>query len=148
MWKFAEDYEKHAHRMDKKNMLKSFKWIVNNDPKGYFLFTSRSRIGAMASDRDSVVEMKIQEVDGGKSLFFLCQSVERDDFPELDDCVRMKYYKAQMFTQEGPDMRVTTFENVDLRGYFPSSLMNMIMSTYTVDSLRGFYEVIKEIEKE
>ena len=43
---------------------------------------------------------------------------------------------------------MTQFENMDLRGYFPASLMNMIISQYTVDSLQGFYEVLQEIEKE
>ena len=75
-------------------MIKSFKYIKNNDPEGYFLFHTRSKVGAMASDRESVVEMKIQELDAGKQLFFVCQSVEHDDYPHADDAVRMMYYKS------------------------------------------------------
>ena len=75
-------------------MIKSFKYIKNNDPEGYFLFHTRSKVGAMASDRESVVEMKMQDIDDGKSLFFVCQSVEHDDYPHAEDAVRMMYYKA------------------------------------------------------
>jgi len=59
MKKFAYGYEKWSARVDKKNMLKSFKYIKNNDPEGYFLFHTRSKVGAMASDRESLVEMKM-----------------------------------------------------------------------------------------
>ena len=148
MRQFAFNYEKYAHQIDKKSMMKSFKYIVNNDPEGYFLFHTRSKVGAMASDRTSLVEMRIQDVEAGKSLFLGCQSVDRDDYPHEDDAVRMMYYKTQIYTQEGPDLKLTQFESVDLRGYFPASLMNMIISQYTVDSLTGFYEVLSEIKNE
>ena len=148
MRKFAKNYEKYSARIDKKNMVNWFKWVVNNDPEDYYLFHSSSKVGAMASNREIVAEMRIQDVDDGKSLFFVCQSVERDDIPEHDGAVRMMYYKSIMYTQEGPDMRIVQFENMDLRGYFPSSMMNMIISQYTADSLKGFYEVLQEIEKE
>lgn len=148
MRKFAKDYEKYSARVDKKNMVRWFKWVVNNDPEGYSVFHSRSKVGAMASDREIVAEMRVQEVDGGNSLFFLCQSVDRDDIPEHDGAVRMMYYKSNMDTQEGADVRIVQFESMDLRGYFPASMMNMIISQYTADSLRGFYEVLQEIEKE
>jgi len=145
LWKFAYGYEKWSGRMDKKQMLKSFKYIINNDPDGYFLMHTRSKVGAMASDRESLVEMNLQNLDGGKSVFLVCQSVERDDIPHADDAVRMMYYKSIVWTQEGPDARMTQFENMDLRGYFPASLMNMIISQYTVDSINGMYEVLQEI---
>lgn len=112
------------------------------------MFHSRSKVGAMASDREIVAEMRVQEIDDGNSLFFVSQSVDRDDSPEHDDAVRMMYYRSNMDTQEGPDLRIVQFENMDLRGYFPSSMMNMIISQYTADSLKGFYEVLQEIEKE
>ena len=40
----------------------------------------------------------------------------------------MMYYKSDMYTQEGNDIRLVQFENMDMRGYFPSSMMNMIIS--------------------
>ena len=139
--KFCRDYEKYSARVDKKNLMKSFTYIKNNDPEDHFLFHTRSKISAMATDRESVVEMDLKDLDDG-SLFQLCQSVEHDDFPHVDDAVRMMYYKSMVWTQDGPDVRFTQFENMDLRGYFPASLMNMIISQYTVDSIQGFYEVL------
>jgi len=125
-----------------------FKYVVQNDPEGHFVFHTRYKIGAMAADRESLCDMVLQEIDDGKSLFFVCQSVERDDIPHNPDCVRMMYYKSMMMTQEGPDMRITQFENMDMRGYFPTSLMNMIISQNTSDMLKGFQEVLLEIEQE
>jgi len=55
--------------MDKKNNLKFFKWVINNDPEGHFIMYSRSKIGAMTSDRDNLGDMTLNEVDGGNALF-------------------------------------------------------------------------------
>ena len=59
--KLSYNYEKYAFRVDKKNTLKSFKYIIKNDPKGYFLMQSHSKMGAMASDRELLCEIKLEE---------------------------------------------------------------------------------------
>jgi len=92
--------------------------------------------------------MTINEVDGGKSLFQVLKPTELADYPPHDDYVRMVYFKSCTYTQEGPDVRITQFENFDLRGYFPAKLLNMIASQHAKDFCVSFYEILQEIAKE
>jgi len=145
---FFGKYDTYAFRMDKRNNLKHFKWVVNNEPEGNWVMYSRSKIGAMTSDRDNLVQMTINDVDGGKALFQVLQPTELADYPPHDDYVRMVYFKSALYTQEGPDVRVVQFENFDLRGYFPAKLLNMIASQHAKDALMSIYEIVQEIAKE
>jgi len=104
-----------------------FKWIVNNPEKGEFVMQFRQKIGFMASDRMATVAMYLHKMDDG-TVLYLMQSVEREDAPMDKGCVPMHYFKACHYIEADGALHATTFEQVDLGGYFPSSLLNMVIS--------------------
>ena len=52
-----------------------------------------------------------------------------------------------MVKEQGGDLYTTGFSNIDFGGYFPSSLMNMIMSSMIQGGKKNSYKIYKEIQK-
>ena len=50
------------------------------------------------------------------------------EHPVNKDVVRLEYFRCQEVKEVNGDLFSTGFSNIDFRGYFPASLMNMIMS--------------------
>jgi len=127
-WKnFINNYDKHIKDMDKKNKIVEFKWLENKPEEGYWLMYSVSKMGSLASDRENLIEMTLHELDE-KKFIYISKTVERDDVPVKAGCVRMEIFKATHVEQVGEDIELTEFSNFDLKGYFPSSLFNMVMA--------------------
>ena len=110
----------------------------------------RFKMGMMASDRDLLISSKnFIQPDGpnGKIWLTVTKSVDRGDTPELDGVVRMYNYTAARYEQIGNDVRVTEFRQMDLKGYFPTAMMNKICSTAALDSVKSLYQTMKKVKE-
>ena len=99
----------------------------------------------MLGMRDSVFCVNLQKQDNG-DMFFNTFSVERDDEAPKKDVIRtfqeyLGYFKQHK--DEPTTYTYTEFGIINLGGYVPVALMNMILSTSRKDELRKFYECIK-----
>jgi len=55
---------------------------------------------------------------------------------------------VQLISQEESDIKVIEFMNMDLKGYFPASLLNMGMATMAQQNSVGWYRKMKEIKEQ
>mmetsp|Transcript_2637 Transcript_2637/g.4098 ORF Transcript_2637/g.4098 Transcript_2637/m.4098 type:complete len:185 (+) Transcript_2637:588-1142(+) len=148
-YRVVRNYENYVKEFDKKNMIKEFRF-VERDPKHSVVYV-RSKAGALASDRENLIESFIYKMEGefaGRYLI-IGKSVERDDVPVAKGCIRMEQYKATMlWNDDAGDMHMTEFSSFDLKGYFPKALLNMVMSSMAQQSVTQFGNKMKEIKAE
>ena len=143
-WKnFINNYDKHIKKMDDKNRIVEFRWLENKPEEGYWLMFSESKMGSLASNRENLIEMTLHE-KGPKSFIYISKTVERDDIPVKSGCVRMEIFKATHVEQVGEDVVLTEFSNFDLKGYFPSSLFNMVMAQAAKEGMKKFYKTLQD----
>ena len=81
----------------------------------------------MMSDRDLVMHFKKEQLTDDKMLVVV-KSVEHPQDPKTKGAVRMEQYKASLVETIGKDIRITEFSNINMRGYFPMRLLNMVMA--------------------
>ena len=143
-WKnFITNYDKHIKEMDNKNRIVEFRWLENKPDEGYWLMFSESKMGSLASNRENLIEMTLHKMDE-KKFIYISKTVERDDVPVKKGCVRMEMFKATQIEQVGDDCVLTEFSNFDLKGYFPSSLFNMVMAQAAKEGMKKFYKKLQE----
>ena len=80
------------------------------------------------SDRDQVVRRLVTEQPDG-SVLVTIENVEHPDAPEIPGVIRMQMFKAIRAEQVGNDIHLTDFSSVDMKGYFPKRLLNMMIGT-------------------
>jgi len=69
-----------------------------------------------------------------------------DKYPITDAHVRMEYFRCQVVEEKDGDLYTTGYSNVDFGGYFPSSLMNMIISGMISGGKKNSYVTYKKIQ--
>ena len=52
----------------------------------------------MMTDRESLMSMSRKEIDGGKQVLYVLNSIERDDYPRVDSKIRIDMLKVALFT--------------------------------------------------
>jgi hypothetical protein len=86
---------------------------------------SRSKLGAMCSDREALYRVQTKNIGPGKWIS-IATTFDSPDVPCDPNCVRMQYFKASQIEQVGEDLHTVEFQSMDLQGYFPKTLMNKI----------------------
>lgn len=87
-------------------------------------------MGGFISDRDNVVRKTVKDLGDGNTLMTI-ESVDLG-IPEVAGVQRMEMFKT-MKIREDPDkpddLLVTDYSNFDMKGYFPTRIMNMVISS-------------------
>jgi hypothetical protein len=87
-------------------------------------------MGPFATDRDAVIKTTYYNLSDNKFLY-ISKTIKKDEIPEIPDAIRMDMYKATLCWNVDGDLHLTEFTSMNLRGYFPIRLMNMVMSSMT-----------------
>lgn len=87
----------------------------------------------MMTDRDNVIQIFTEKKDGG--VFLTIKSVEYAAMPPVKNVIRMFNYVSCMLKQEGDNVIFTDIEHFDIKGYMPSSLLNMTIASETAKGL-------------
>lgn len=113
------------------------------------IFYSYSKMPALMSDRDMLIEVKRNKKTETSRLTVL-RSIERDDLPivKKKGVIRMDFYKASLIEQIGEDIKITEYQTMDLKGYFPARLMNMMIGSQLAKGLGPMYKDISSHPKE
>ena len=69
---------------------------------------SRSKMGAMCSDREALYKLESKEIGENKWLT-ITSTFERPDVPCDPNCVRMQYFKASQTEMIGEDLHNVEF---------------------------------------
>ena len=98
--------------------------------------------------RDSLLKIQMIHKGDGK-LLQITTSVKRDDLmPEEEGRIRTDMYKAALFEQKGDDLLLIDFTSLDMKGYYPPRLMNMMMAGWIPKGLSGLYNKMNSIPAE
>ena len=82
----------------------------------------------MASDRESLVQGNFIRLKGEKTFLMVARSIELPEYPVDPKTVRLEYFRCQKVSEIDGVLHTIGFSNIDFKGYFPASLMNMILS--------------------
>ena len=105
---------------------------------------SRMSMGKFMSDRDQVIrKMNTPQPDG--SILVTVENVEHPDAPEVPGVVRMQMFKAVKVEQVGEDIHLTDFSSMDMKGYFPMRLMNMMIGSMMPKMLKNQRKKLDEL---
>jgi len=146
-YRIVKNYESMVKEFDKANRIKEFRFIEKKPTRS--IVYVRSKAGALASDRENLIETNVYKMEGefaGRYLM-IGKSIERDDVPVAKGCIRMEQFKASMmWNDDQGDMHITEFSSFDLKGYFPKALLNMVMSSMAQQSVKQFHAKMKEVK--
>lgn len=126
--------------------MKGITVVEENDDRTFQIMYSKSMFGPLATPRESLVQSNTFKLDDGK-LLMIARSIERDDYPVTAECVRLEYFRAQMMMQEGDNLKCVGFSSIDFKGYFPSMLLNMIMSSMITSGKKNGYKKLKHLQE-
>ena len=76
----------------------------------------------------------------------VARSIELPDYPIDPKVVRLEYFRCQEVKEVDGDLFTTGFSNIDFKGYFPASLMNMILSSMIQGGKKTSYKTYKKIQ--
>jgi len=100
----------------------------------------------MMSERDNVASMKIVQKEGDK-VFFQMASINHPDYPVKKNVVRM-FVTVTGFQQPHPTipkcMNYCEIDQMDMKGNFPSRLLNMVLASSTKAEFEKMYAHIKD----
>jgi len=99
----------------------------------------------MASTRESLVQGDYYRVSENTFLL-IARSIEMVEHPVDPKLVRLEYFRCQEVKEVDGDLYTTGFSNIDFKGYFPASLMNMIMSQMISGGKKSSYKKYKAIQ--
>ena len=120
--------------------------IIEEDAdRKHAIYFSRSKFGPMATDRESLVQSDFIQISEKKYLL-VARSILMDAYPITNDSVRLEYFRCQMVEEKDGDLHTTGYSNVDFKGYFPSSLMNMIISGMISGGKKNSYKTYRDIQ--
>ena len=80
------------------------------------------------SERDSVCSFEKHVMDDGSAIF-ITKSIEHPDYPPNKKVVRLDLYTAGHAYEDGEDLRYLEFAYLDMKGWFPPRLMNMMVGS-------------------
>ena len=102
----------------------------------------------LMSERDNIAKMKIRKMDGNV-LFFQMISIDDDRYPPKKGVVRM-YQNVTGYQRPHPTIPncidYTEIDQMDMKGNFPTRLMNMIMASASKSEFEKMYKFIKDKE--
>ena len=101
--------------------------------------------GGFVSDRDQVVRKTVETMADG-SVLLTIKTHELPEYPETPGVVRVEIFKTMMLVQEGEDLKVTDFSHLDLKGYFPVRIMNMMLGTMMSKNIPKIRKTVEEIQ--
>lgn len=120
--------------------------IIKSEGNDHYYYL-RVKIGKFVSDREVVVKKSDSWLPDGSLLY----SIESVDLPEektRPGCVRMEMFKTVLVRQdpESPDdLWVTEYSNMDMKGYFPPRIMNMMTGAILSKGYTKLRKILTEI---
>lgn len=100
------------------------------------------------SDREHLIRWKRIDLENKQTLLIL-QTVQHKAKPIIKGVVRAQILKIQLLKQDEAnpaDMKITDFTSMDLKGYFPSRLMNMAIANMISIGILEVAAKVKEVK--
>ena len=85
--------------------------------------------------RDSVLSLEQIDLDDGRSVF-INKAADHPNFPVSTKAIRMDYSRVAHAFEDGDDTRYVEFGHMDMKGWFPARLMNMMLGTQMTEHMK------------
>ena len=89
----------------------------------------------LVTERDCVTKMRRKKLNE-TTIIYLNSSIESDKYPVREDRMRMEGFCFIEVKLEGSHCKETAYQMFDLKGMFPSSITNLIM-THSITSMKA-----------
>ena len=109
----------------------------------------------MMADRDTTFKIQVKHLDpsllGPGSFYILGQTFDHQDFPEKEGVVRMYQYingLCWQSTDKKSGEKVVNYieiSQIDMKGYFPSTILNLILGTLMHSEHRKMYQYMRDM---
>jgi hypothetical protein len=73
-------------------------------------------------------------------------SIDHPSRPRTDLAIRINFFKGSQFKRIEGGMLYEEFATFDLGGYFPMSMLNMVMKSMVSKGVEEFYKNVKKME--
>ena len=101
----------------------------------------------LMSDRDTIMQQSRIDNEDGSTLLIMKSIDSHPSAPEpVQGVIRNEMMIARHMKDVGDDCEVNTFQYFDMKGYFPSRLLNMVSPTIMSKSSRKSYEESLEVQ--
>ena len=77
------------------------------------------------STRETVVSFERHDLKDTRTVFIM-KSIDHPEFPRKKKPIRMDMYGASHCYQDGKDLKFLEFSYLDMKGWFPAKLMNVL----------------------
>ena len=122
-----KDFMGDTDKIKNDKSIKEFR-IIEEFPPDRKIYYMEMNVPLM-NNRTTLLNLTLNDkLDDGKQVLMLSQSIERDDVPEEKGKIRMHILGSGLARMEGDYLHITEFMQMDMKGYIPSSLMNMVLS--------------------
>ena len=116
-----------AMNKDEAKHIKEMK-IVEKHPDGRpKIMYSRSKM-PMMTDRENLLSLDFKDIDE-KTYLVIINNIEHPDYPRRKDAIRMEMFKGSLLKEVEGGILIREYSNFNLGGYFPSFLLNRMMSS-------------------
>jgi len=96
------------------------------------------------SERDSILSMEQFNMDDGR-VIFISKAVEHPKYPETKKVIRLDIYSAGHCVQDGDDLRYVEFAYFDMKGWFPTRLMNMMIGSMATAQIKTMVTSMRKL---
>lgn len=103
--------------------------VVERHPDGSCKIIYTLSKAGMMSAREGLMQMSYRELEDGSTLI-MTQSIDLPQYPRGKHAVRTSVFKGTiMKTTDAGDLYIEEYSQFNMGGYFPTSLLNMLLST-------------------
>jgi len=95
---------------------------------------NRLSMGMFMSERDNLFKATWEKQDDG-SMLVRFNSFLSDTKPTSNDCVRIRFFINQRVIETPEGLHCRTYQNIDMGGYIPTGLQNLVSGTTTKEYL-------------
>ena len=136
-----KDFMGDTDKIKNDKSIKEFR-IIEEFPPDRKIYYMEMNVPLM-NNRTTLLNLTLNDkLDDGKQVLMLSQSIERDDVPEEKGKIRMHILGSGLARMEGDYLHITEFMQMDMKGYIPSSLMNMVLSEMAQQQVVEFYKTL------
>jgi hypothetical protein len=122
--------------------------VVNKISEEEDILYLKIKMPGFMSTRDNLVKKTMSKMPDGATLLTI-KSTGGDEVPEQAGVVRIEMFKTQQYRQdpENPeDLLITDFTTMDMKGYFPMRIMNMMLGTMMPKSVAKMSETLEKVK--
>ena len=97
------------------------------------------------TDREGLTRLTSRDMEDGAKLY-ITNSIDRPEYPRGNHAIRTSVFKGTLTREKDGDLYIEEFSQFNMGGYFPASLLNMVMSSIISKGVAKFRTQMLEMQ--